>query len=169
VNASAIQFRDFSLVDDVEQALDRSGLDGSLLIIEITESVLMDNTERAADILTQIATLGVRVAIDDFGTGYSSLAYLREFSVDILKIDRTFVSELTEPRLEKVGLAETILALSESLGVDTIAEGVELPAQADHLRALHCDYAQGFLFARPTEPAAFAELLEGPSLVAPSP
>lgn len=158
VNASGVQFRDRTLVDDITRALAISGLDPSLLTIEITETVLMDDTEKAKAILEAVSDLGVRLAIDDFGTGYCSLAYIRNFPVDIIKIDRAFVSELAEPTTQG-GLAENILAMTDNLQLPTVAEGIEEQAQAERLRTLNCQYGQGFHFARPLERDGLVDLL----------
>ena len=158
VNASGAQFRDLALVDDITSALEASGLSPELLTIEITETVLMDDTEKAAGILEMISSLGVRLAIDDFGTGYCSLAYVRNFPVDVIKIDRAFVTELDDPT-RTGGLAENILALTASLDVPAVAEGIEHQAQADRLRSMNCQFGQGFLFARPLEATAIADVL----------
>ena len=161
VNASGAQFRDRVLVDDIRSALDESGLSPELLTIEITETVLMDDAEKTAGILEEISSLGVRLAIDDFGTGYCSLAYVRNFPVDVIKIDRAFVTELDDPE-QTGGLAENILALTASLDVPAVAEGIEHRAQADRLRSMNCQYGQGFLFAKPLEAAAVTDLLTTP-------
>ncbi|MGI9614345.1 MAG: putative bifunctional diguanylate cyclase/phosphodiesterase [Acidimicrobiales bacterium] len=157
VNASGAQFRDVALVEDIVSALDDSGLAPELLTIEITETVLMDDAEKAAGILDMVSGLGVRLAIDDFGTGYCSLAYVRNFPVDVIKIDRAFVSELDDPT-RTGGLAENILALTASLDVPAVAEGIEHQAQADRLSGMNCQYGQGFLFARPLEATAIADV-----------
>ncbi len=158
VNASGAQFRDMALVEDISAALAETGLPPELLTIEITETVLMDDAEKATRILGMISDLGVRLAIDDFGTGYCSLAYVRNFPVDVIKIDRAFVTELDDPS-QTGGLAENILALTASLDVPAVAEGIEHRAQADRLREMNCQYGQGFLFARPLEAEAITDLL----------
>ncbi len=154
VNVSARQLDDPGLLPAVEHALRRSGLEGERLILEITETALMRDPEGAAETLCSLRALGIRVAIDDFGTGYSSLAYLQQLPVDSLKIDRTFVSA---PDLD--ALIGTLVQLGRSLGLRTVAEGIEEESQLAHLRALGCDAGQGYLFAPPLEVAALERVL----------
>ena len=149
VNLSAHQLSDPTLADRVEQLLIETGLDPTQLILEITESALMVDPEAATIALGRLRGFGIRLAVDDFGTGYSSLAYLQQFPVDILKIDRTFVKDmLITPRWS---LTEAILHLARALDLTPIAEGVEHQAQADALAELGCRFAQGFHFARPAD------------------
>jgi diguanylate cyclase (GGDEF)-like protein/PAS domain S-box-containing protein len=144
VNLSVRQLQSETIVADVREALETSGLPPSSLVLEITESVMMADTELAVARLYALKELGVRLAMDDFGTGYSSLSYLGRFPVDILKMDRSFLAEdKNEP------LAAAVIALGESLSLDVVAEGIEYDDQADSLRELGCDLGQGFLFARP--------------------
>ncbi len=148
VNLSATQLADQDLLADVVAALEESGLDARHLMLEITESMLMRDPHTAVQTLAALKSLGVRLAIDDFGTGYSSLAYLRQFSVDILKIAREFTAELgTGPDDDAVTRA--IIQLSGTLGLRTIAEGIETSEQHSRLTELGCEWGQGFLFARP--------------------
>jgi EAL domain-containing protein (putative c-di-GMP-specific phosphodiesterase class I) len=148
VNLSATQLADQDLLDDVVSALEESGLDARHLMLEITESMLMRDPHTAVRTLAALKELGIRLAIDDFGTGYSSLAYLRQFSVDILKIAREFTAELgTGPDADAVTRA--IIQLSSTLGLRTIAEGIETSDQHSRLTELGCEWGQGFLFARP--------------------
>ncbi len=150
VNLSAAQFRgELDLVAVVAQALDASGLQADRLVLEITESLLMTNTEAVVQTLTRLSTLGVSIAMDDFGTGYSSLAYLWRFPFDKLKIDRAFTQSLDSDR--KVALiVRSIVSLAHSLGIRVNAEGVETEPQADMLRRIGCDELQGFLLGRPS-------------------
>ncbi|MDF1505846.1 EAL domain-containing protein [Roseisolibacter sp. H3M3-2] len=148
VNLSGRQLQAPGLVDEVAAVLAETGLPPSALVLEITETVMMQGTEANLVTLHALRALGVRLAIDDFGTGYSSLSYLQRFPIDILKIDKSFVEGLSRGAHE-AALARTILALGDTLALRCIAEGVEDAAQRDHLRALGCDFAQGFLFARP--------------------
>jgi diguanylate cyclase (GGDEF)-like protein/PAS domain S-box-containing protein len=144
VNLSVRQLQSDTIVADVREALETSGLPAASLVLEITESVMMADTELAVARLYALKELGVRLAMDDFGTGYSSLSYLGRFPVDILKMDRSFLAEdKNEP------LAAAVIALGESLSLDVVAEGIEYDDQADSLRELGCDLGQGFLFARP--------------------
>jgi EAL domain-containing protein (putative c-di-GMP-specific phosphodiesterase class I) len=148
VNVSARQLRNQSIVGRVQRALFESGLPRDALTLELTESTLMENPTGAPEVLGRLKALGVGLAIDDFGTGYSSLAYLRRFPVDVVKIDRAFVVDLEQDSADSTLIA-AIVAMSEALGVTTIAEGVESETQAAHLLALGCNVAQGYLFSRP--------------------
>ncbi len=159
VNLSARQFRDPELEEHIAHALKSSGLPASRLCLEITETLLMTDVERTARLLEDIKGTGVLTAVDDFGTGYSSLAYLTQFPVDFLKIDRAFVEGLDRGTEKGGKVVAAITGLAERLGIKTIAEGVETEAQAAALRLLGCDIAQGFLFARPMPHAAFVDRL----------
>jgi diguanylate cyclase (GGDEF)-like protein len=156
VNASARQLERPEFVEEVRAALDDSGLKPASLTIEITETVLMRKPDHTARLLGELKALGVRIAVDDFGTGYSSLAYLRQFPVDSLKIDRTFITGL-ELSSEAHALTHTLIQLGKALGLQTLAEGVEQHSQVRELQREGCDLAQGFLFARPLAP----DLVEG--------
>jgi diguanylate cyclase (GGDEF)-like protein len=148
VNLSARQFDQPDLVEIVAGALRRSGLPSRALCLEITETALMENAEASRAMLDELDRLGVQLAIDDFGTGYSSLAYLKQFPVDVLKIDRTFVDGLPDDT-EDTAIVTTIIRLAESLGMVVTAEGIETSSQADTLLALGCRLGQGYHFARP--------------------
>ncbi len=154
VNISGRQLQSASLVQDVRAALALSGLDPARLTLEITESVVMDRPAETRRVLRELRALGVRLAIDDFGTGYSSLSQLREFPVQILKIDKSFVDPLTDPRGEGSAFVRTILRLAAELGLDTVAEGVEELAQWRTLSIMGCTSAQGYLMSRPLDVAA---------------
>lgn len=147
VNISARHLEHGDLAQDVAQALQDSGLEPGNLVIELTESTIMHNTEANLARLVQLKALGVRLAIDDFGTGYSSLSYLHRFPIDILKIDRSFVGRLANSSTGSE-LARAVITLSETLGLDTVAEGIEVEAQVEALLDLGCVAGQGFLFAR---------------------
>ena len=146
VNISGRHLQQGNLVADVRNALEVSGLDPGNLVIELTESTIMQNTEVNLERFRELRALGVRLAIDDFGIGYSSLSYLHRFPIDILKIDRAFVSRLTE---QDGGpeLARAVVMLGSTLGLETIAEGIENEDQAATLLNLGCVAGQGFLFA----------------------
>jgi diguanylate cyclase (GGDEF)-like protein len=159
VNVSARQLERAEFVEEVRSALQHSGLDPATLTLEITETVLMREPEATVHLLTELKALGVRLAVDDFGTGYSSLAYLRQFPVDLLKIDRTFITGLALSG-EAQALAHTLIRLGQALGLQTLAEGVEHLDQVRELRREGCDLVQGFLFARPLAPDAVETLLE---------
>jgi diguanylate cyclase (GGDEF)-like protein/PAS domain S-box-containing protein len=158
VNLSGRQLLHESIVGDVRDALANSGLDPECLIVEITETVLMQETEVTLARLAEFKALGVRLAIDDFGTGYSSLSYLQQFPVDVLKIDQSFIEGLRRGSND-AALIKAIIALAGSLTLSTIAEGVEDLGQQRQLRKLGCHSAQGFLFSRPVSPAEIDDLL----------
>jgi diguanylate cyclase (GGDEF)-like protein len=153
VNVSGRQLDSDEFVSDVRHAIAQSGLEPDALILEITETTLMANTKETARRLQAIKQLGVRIAIDDFGTGYSSLAHLQRFPVDALKIDRSFISQLTENPEGKT-LIHTLVQLGQALSIETLAEGIEHQQELSLLQAEHCQSGQGFLFARPMEPGA---------------
>jgi diguanylate cyclase (GGDEF)-like protein/PAS domain S-box-containing protein len=151
VNLSPAQFRDPTLIDKVKKCLLSSGLPGPLLELEITEGVLIDDAARAARILNELKTLGVKLALDDFGTGYSSLSYLRNFPFDVIKIDRSFIRDLDTSASARA-IVQAIVALGKALGLSVTAEGVETHGQLATLAADQCDEVQGFLLARPMAP-----------------
>jgi diguanylate cyclase (GGDEF)-like protein/PAS domain S-box-containing protein len=156
INLSVKQLQSESIIQDVIDALETSGLPPSSLVLEITESVMMADTDLAVERLQQLKAIGVRLAMDDFGTGYSSLSYLSRFPVDILKMDRSFLS--TEH--EESGLIAAIIALGTTLKLDVVAEGIELPEQITSLVGLGCDLGQGFFFAKPMTHEALVEYLD---------
>jgi diguanylate cyclase (GGDEF)-like protein len=158
VNLSAHQILDPGLTDFVARTLISEDLPGRALCLELTETALMADVGQAADVLDELHDLGVRISIDDFGTGYCSMAYLQQFPVDELKIDRAFVREITNDRSQHA-LVAAIIAMSSALEVRVVAEGIERLDQADALRLLECDYAQGFFFARPQPHEAVTALL----------
>jgi diguanylate cyclase (GGDEF)-like protein len=145
VNLSPVQFSAPNLVDRVARILAETGLAPNRLELEITERIFMDNSEHTLSILHQLKALGVGISMDDFGTGYSSLSYLRSFPFDKIKIDRAFVSDLTEGN-EHIVIVQAVVSIARALGMTTTAEGVETPDQQRYLTALGCDEAQGFLF-----------------------
>jgi EAL domain-containing protein (putative c-di-GMP-specific phosphodiesterase class I) len=156
VNISGKQFAQPDLVKQIEQILQETGLDGSSLKLEITESVLVDNAEAALAILKQLQALGIQLAIDDFGTGYSSLSYLHRLPIDTLKIDRSFVNNVdSDP--EKIEIICTIIALAWNLGMNVVAEGVETKKQMYQLQALKCEFGQGYFFSKPVD----SQMVEG--------
>jgi EAL domain-containing protein (putative c-di-GMP-specific phosphodiesterase class I) len=160
VNLSPRQLQEPALVADVLGVLARTGLAPDRLVLEITESALVDESAGIAK-LRALRDHGIHVAIDDFGTGYSSLHYLTRLPVDILKIDRSFVAELNGTP-EGSGITEAILRLSQVLHLTTVAEGIETPEQAAELQMLGCSIGQGYLFARPLPPEQLHELLVSP-------
>jgi diguanylate cyclase (GGDEF)-like protein/PAS domain S-box-containing protein len=164
VNLSARQFRNDALAETVRGALAASGLAGGRLVLEITETLLMENPEASRRLLEPLKASGVRVVLDDFGTGYSSLAYLRHFPLDAVKIDRSFIRDIADDP-EDATIVKAVIALAHELRLGVTAEGVETQEQLDFLLAHGCDNAQGFFFARP-EPAA--ELVRRLGALAPS-
>jgi diguanylate cyclase (GGDEF)-like protein len=154
VNVSNRQFRQHSFVNTISAVLNDTGFDPRLLELELTESLLMDDIDGSKTILEGLRALGVSIALDDFGTGYSSMSYLKGLQLNTLKIDRTFIAELTTSDAT-ASIVQATIGLAKGLRLRTIAEGVETRAQADYLVAQGCDVLQGFLFARPMEPAAF--------------
>lgn len=155
VNLSARQFRHLYLASMVEDSLRENAIDPRRLDVELTESLLMEDTETSRGMLATFARMGVRLAIDDFGTGHSSLSYLKRFNIDTLKIDKSFVAAMPE-NTEDVAIATAVIALARSLKMSVVAEGVETQAQADILRELGCDEIQGYLVSRPLPAADLA-------------
>jgi diguanylate cyclase (GGDEF)-like protein/PAS domain S-box-containing protein len=157
VNLSVKQLQHPDIVQDVRDAMLAAAIQPSSLVLEITESVMMADADMAAARLGELKELGVRIAMDDFGTGYSSLSYLSRFPVDILKMDRSFL--LPNRSAQAVGLAAAIVSLGETLSLDVVAEGIELPGQLETLRTMGCDLGQGFLIAHPMTARAAAAWL----------
>src|SRR3954447_4793604 len=164
VNLSARQLQHEGLVEEVRAALTESELDPNRLVLEITETMLMHDRDTAATTLWALKDLGVRIAIDDFGTGYSSLAYLRRFPIDMLKVAREFVDGLGRDANDDA-ITRAIVDLAGTLGLLTIAEGIETTQQQEHVAALGCDLAQGYLFARPVDADMVMSLIRGESWV----
>jgi predicted signal transduction protein with EAL and GGDEF domain len=163
VNVAAAQLRNEDFVPALKRALEALAGDTSAIGIEITESILISNMERAIEVLQQVRALGVPVAIDDFGTGYSSLAYIVTLPIDELKIDRAFVKKITaDPAYE--GIVRTCVSLARGLNLKVVAEGVETEAQAAKLRELQCDQAQGFLYSPPVPAEQLVRMLEAQGL-----
>jgi diguanylate cyclase (GGDEF)-like protein/PAS domain S-box-containing protein len=160
VNFSARQFQSSGVTEDVAEAITHSGLAASNVTVEITESLLMHDSETASSTLRELKDLGVRIAIDDFGTGYSSLSYLRDFPVDTVKIDRSFISRVSTGSRE-AALAAAIIHLADTLRLEAIAEGIETAEQLEALRAVGCAKGQGFYFTEPMGSAEALELVEG--------
>jgi diguanylate cyclase (GGDEF)-like protein/PAS domain S-box-containing protein len=162
INLSARQFVTDTLVDEVQHALGEYGLGADALEVEITESVLMADPQRANRTLQGLHALGVHIAIDDFGTGYSSLAYLKRFPAQTVKIDRSFVNGLPQDR-DDAAITQAVIAMAHSLGLEVVAEGVETQAQLDFLRRLGCDQAQGYFIGRPVPAERLQQQLSGDS------
>jgi EAL domain-containing protein (putative c-di-GMP-specific phosphodiesterase class I) len=161
VNLSPIQFKQPDLPDIVAKALADSGLEGRYLELEITENLLMQDTQQVTRTLAALKALGVKLTVDDFGAGYSSLSYLKRYPIDKLKIDRSFVRHIPG-NLEDVAITNAMISLSKSLGMRVLAEGVESTAQADFLRGQKCDEMQGFLISPPLPPRELAAWLTLP-------
>ena len=159
VNVSAMEFRGERFLDNLLAILSETGLDPRSLELELTESVLMKRAESSASILQALRKRGIQVAIDDFGTGYSSLSYLRKFPVDALKIDQSFVRQISSAG-DDTTIVAAVIAMARSLELRVVAEGVETPHELEFLRVHECDEAQGYYFSRPVPPQQFAKLLE---------
>lgn len=154
VNLSALQFKRGDIEKSVTQALEQSGLDPGRLELELTESILIGDTENVLATVKRLKHMGVQLSIDDFGTGYSSLSYLKRFEVDKLKIDQSFIRDLATDA-EDAAIVRAVIQMARSLGLRTIAEGVESKQVLDHLRIYHCDEAQGYFHGRPMPAEAF--------------
>jgi diguanylate cyclase (GGDEF)-like protein/PAS domain S-box-containing protein len=159
VNVSAKEFRDENFLKGLFAILEETGLDPKWLELELTESVLMKHSESAASILQTLRERGVQVAVDDFGTGYSSLSYLRKFPIDALKIDQSFVAQITTAEND-ASIVTAVISMARSLKLRVVAEGVETLEQLAFLREHECDEAQGYYFSRPVLPHQFAKLLD---------
>ena len=170
VNLSGRQLEQADLVRDVAAVLQATGYAASALTLELTESVLVDRSEDVLERLHGLKALGVKLAIDDFGTGYSSLSYLQRLPIDVLKIDKSFVDVLAGTGAAGSGevLAATIISMARTLGLGSVAEGIEHASQAEALRLLGCETGQGYLFARPLAPVALSELLARQHVAAPA-
>jgi diguanylate cyclase (GGDEF)-like protein len=167
VNLSPRQFADENLLNDIDEALAASGMSPVLLQIEVTESMMMHNVNRAIKVLDAIQSRGIRIAIDDFGTGYSSMSLMKQFPIDTIKIDRSFVRDLPDDT-EDQAIAQAIISMGRALGMTIVAEGVETPEQEAFLRNHGCDEMQGYLFSRPVPPEQMANLLRPvPLLISP--
>jgi diguanylate cyclase (GGDEF)-like protein len=169
VNISAIEFDREDFADSVARVLTETGQDPSMLVLELTESIVMHDTSESTRQMNRLKQLGVRIAIDDFGTGYSSLSYLHRLPIDLLKIDRSFIENLTEPEGTRP-IVEAVLSMAHSLGYSVVAEGVETTEQLSSLKKNSCDIIQGYLFSRPVKPDAAANFLASGRLheIAPS-
>jgi diguanylate cyclase (GGDEF)-like protein len=159
VNVSSAEFRKTDFVESVRTILKETGLEVRYLELELTESVLMDDAKFTAPVLQELKGMGIRLAADDFGTGYSSLSYLREFPIDILKIDRSFINQITAD-CDGSTIVDAIISMGKSLKHVVVAEGIETPEQRAYLQAHHCQEGQGYLFSRPLPAAQFAVLLQ---------
>ncbi|UYQ66340.1 aminotransferase class I/II-fold pyridoxal phosphate-dependent enzyme [Streptomyces peucetius] len=160
VNVSARQFRDPGFLDEVRRTLETTGLEPGSLVLELTESVLMRRDEQIEGVMRVLKNLGVNIAIDDFGTGFSSLSYLREFPIDVLKVDKSFIDNICVDT-QQVALVDGIVRIADTLGLQVIAEGIEELSQRQLLTAMGCRFGQGYLFARPMTADQAEALLSG--------
>ena len=167
INISPVQLRNPELPDRIRKAAERAGFSIERLVVEITESALTESLESARRIAQELKAMGARLALDDFGTGYSSLSHLQSLPFDELKVDRSFVSSMTEKR-ESRKIVAAVVGLGQSLGMTTVAEGVESPEQAEMLRWLGCELGQGWLFGRPVPASELAGVVEAMNGRAPS-
>jgi EAL domain-containing protein (putative c-di-GMP-specific phosphodiesterase class I) len=158
VNVAAAQFRSGNLVETIRRALADAQFEPRLLEVELTESAVMSDPEESIKTLERLSEMGVLVSVDDFGTGYSSMSYLRRFPIDHLKIDRSFLSEITA-RSDDASIVGAIVSLAHNLRLKVIAEGVETTAQLDLLKTLGCDQYQGYQFSPPVPVADFERLM----------
>jgi diguanylate cyclase (GGDEF)-like protein/PAS domain S-box-containing protein len=159
VNVSAVEFRDKGFVESVRTTLSETGLEARYLGLELTEGVLMEDAESTASVLQELKVMGVHLAVDDFGTGYSSLSYLRQFPIDVLKIDQSFVNQITADP-DDSSIVSAIINMGKSLKHLVVAEGIETQEQRAYLQAQRCAEGQGYLFSRPLAAAQFAQLLQ---------
>jgi EAL domain-containing protein (putative c-di-GMP-specific phosphodiesterase class I) len=164
VNLSGRQFRQQALAATIRDALTEFGITAAALGVEITESSIMHNDNLTKSILIELDRMGVHLSLDDFGTGYSSLSYLKSFPIGVLKIDRSFVRDVTTDS-DDAAIATAIIAMAHSLKMGVIAEGVETMEQLEFLRRQGCDAVQGYLIGRPVPAAEFAKLLHGGNLI----
>jgi EAL domain-containing protein (putative c-di-GMP-specific phosphodiesterase class I) len=164
VNLSAYQLRNTEIVDVVRKALTSCALPSRFISLELTESTVMDRPERVTGILKEIQGLGVTIAIDDFGTGYSSLSHLQQFPIDVIKIDRSFVKDISGDPKDAV-IANAIIKLAHGLGYKVLAEGVETEVQSDYLQGQGCDLVQGFFYGRPVLAKEFEQVLRRRAVV----
>jgi len=158
VNLSSLQFRGPTLVDDISQVLTECGLEARSLVLELTEGIAMENPVAVRALLLQLRAIGVRVSVDDFGTGHSSLAYLRQFPLHSLKVDRSFVRGI-EGNRDMASIVSAVTTMARQLGLRVVAEGIEKEEQLGLLRALGCEFGQGYFFSRPIDAEAAASLL----------
>lgn len=158
VNVSARQFQQPAFMGTIRDLLKETDLDPALLELELTEGSIMKEPEKAIEKLNELRDLGIKIAIDDFGTGYSSLSYLKRFPIDTLKIDKTFVDDVTTNE-DDAAIAKAIVMMGHALEITVIAEGVETPQQLEYLTSLNCDVMQGYLFSPPLSKDSFTELL----------
>ncbi len=158
INVASQQLQQPKFIERLDELLLQTGLNPSCIRLEITERVLINSEKSTNDILTDIRKRRIKLSIDDFGTGYSCLSYLRDLPIDNLKIDRSFINGINS-ETQSFEIVKTIVSLAHNLGMDAIAEGVETAAQVQQLQALDCQYAQGYLFAKPLTVEAIKDYL----------
>ena len=166
VNFSPRQFRRHNFVGRLVESVQRAGIDPRRVQIEITETAIFDDADRAADTLYKLRQMGFRIALDDFGTGYSSLYNIRKFALDCLKIDRSFIDGMGRER-ESAAIVHSIIHLGHALGLGVVAEGVETEAQLQALRVAGCSHMQGYFFSRPVAQEIAREIAEARFMVDP--
>ena len=160
INISGKQFAQKNIVEIIENALNKSGLNPEYLELELTESIIMDDVERTIKVFEELKNMGIKLSIDDFGTGYSSLSYLKQFPIDTLKIDQSFISNLTKDSLNDITIANLVIDLGHKLGLQVIAEGVETQQQINFLSEYACDKVQGYIVSKPLDKKDFEKLLK---------
>lgn len=159
INISGYQIKQRNILDCVKRLLKKTNLDAHFVEFELTESIILEQSQHTSDSILALKDLGIKIVIDDFGTGYSSLMYLKRFPIDILKIDRSFIHFIsTDP--DDVAIVVATIGMAHNLGIKVVAEGVETKEQLDFLKAYDCDYVQRFYFSRPVESKKFLELLK---------
>jgi len=158
VNVSSVQFRESGFVDEVRDVLEQTGMTAEYLELEITEGVVMEKAEESIAQLHRLKAMGLKLAIDDFGTGFSSLSYLKQFPIDILKVDRSFVRRIPEHE-QDISIVNAIMDLAHNLNVGVIAEGIENVEQLQFLRRGRCEWGQGYLFSRPLSVQDMSDLI----------
>jgi len=159
VNVSAVEFRDQGFAERLRKVLSETGLEARCLELELTEGVLMEDAESMVSVLQELKMMGVLLAVDDFGTGYSSLSYLRQFPIDVLKIDQSFVHQITADPDDST-IVSAIISMGKSLRHVVVAEGIETREQRAYLQTQRCAEGQGYLFSPPLSAARFAHLLQ---------
>ncbi len=160
INISGKQFNQSGIVDVIKKCIKETGVNPKFIELELTESVIMKDVDRTIDIFNEFKKMGISISIDDFGTGYSSLTYLKEFPIDKLKIDQSFISNITDPESNEGDIANLVIDLGHKLGLEVIAEGVETEDQIEYLKKYACDQIQGFILSKPLKVDKFEELLK---------
>ena len=160
INISGKQFNQLEIIDVIKNCIKETGINPKFIELELTESVIMKDVDRTIDIFNQFKKMGISISIDDFGTGYSSLSYLKEFPIDKLKIDQSFIANITDPDSHEGDIANLVIDLGHKLGLEVIAEGVETEDQIEYLKKYACDQIQGFILSKPLKVDKFEELLK---------